>query len=74
MIVQPYIRLQQLIFFIQIDYLLQKTPNDYHLLFTALLKRGAGDNLCYHPANCQQRVITLLSFAKCQEQDDNNLL
>ena len=46
----------------------------YNLLFTALLNRGAGDNSCYHPANCQQRVITLLSSAKCQERDDNSLL
>ena len=44
------------------------------LLFTALLNRGAGDNSCYHPANCQKRVITLLSSAKCQERDDNSLL
>ena len=42
------------------------------LLFTALLNRGAGDNLCYHPTNCQQRVITLLKSAKCQERDDNS--
>ena len=44
------------------------------LLFTALLNRGAGDNSCYHLANCQQRVITLLSSAKCQERDENSLL
>ena len=44
------------------------------VLFTALLNRGAGDNSCYHPANCQQRVITLLSSAKSQERDDNSLL
>ena len=65
---------------------LQRNLNTYHrirvqqyilseyVLFTALLNRGAGDNSCYHPANCQQRVITLLSSAKGQERDDNSLL
>ena len=33
------------------------------ILFTALLNRGAANNLCYPPADCQQREIILLSPA-----------
>ena len=32
-------------------------------LLTALLNRGAANNTCYHPANCQQREIIILSPA-----------
>ena len=30
-------------------------------LFHSLLNRGAANNTCYPPANCQQREITILS-------------
>ena len=34
-----------------------------YTLLTALLNRGAANNTCYHPANCQQREIIILSPA-----------
>ena len=37
--------------------------NAKNVLFTALLNRGAANNLCYPPADCQQREIILLSPA-----------
>ena len=33
----------------------QSDGDDGIFLFTASLNSGAGDNLCYHPANYQQR-------------------
>ena len=48
------------------NHLKNKNGTKYFLqsvLFTALLNRGAANNSCYPPADCQQREIILLSPA-----------